>query len=86
MKARNPVARPLKQYASLQPGGVIRWSEAQRVYRQHTSGDRDGYHFNMRVTRVLRQHFTKVEGVRGFYMLDSMLVPEETDDLEPANP
>lgn len=63
------------------PGGVIRWSEAFAVYGEHSKGLQS--YWGMNLSRVFDRYFTKVEGVRGHYVLDSMIEgdPTEHDSL-----
>ena len=69
--------KEIKRMASSQPGGVIRWRDAQAVYlRESESARRDNrrgsYNFHMNMKRIFKRYFKKVEGVNGFYVLKSM--------------
>lgn len=70
----SPTAR-IVSFARLQPGGVIRWREARRIYIEHSAAAQrwircgGPFHFHMALGVVLRRHFEKVDGVDGFYVL-----------------
>lgn len=78
-----PTARIIRRALS-QPGGVITWGEARLEYirsslsaQREVRGPSTSSHFHMSLHHVLRRHFVKVEGVRGYYVHVSMLEGEE---------
>lgn len=79
--ARNPdgpTALILK-LAREAPGGVIRWAEAEGAYRR---GSKYGACNHMSLGNLLRRHFDKVEGARGFYVLRSTIYNDDAaEDL-----
>ena len=77
-RKEGPTAAILRE-AKNEPGGVMRWGEAEMLYRSASYSARREYsmnssrrskHFHMSLQRILRKYFTKVEGIRGFYVLN----------------
>ena len=68
------------EFARRQPGGVIRWSEAEGIYREESKQARRGQGFKQNVGRLLKKHFTKVGGIRGFYVLDETIVGDPSEE------
>lgn len=77
-----PTARIIERALS-EPGGVIRWREAREEYisaspSARTDVRRGGpFRFHMALGKVLQKHFTKVEGIDGYYVHNSMLEGED---------
>lgn len=67
----------IKEFARSQPGGVIRWGEAERLYLSHSENARRGRGFHMNLKRIFDRHFVRVDGIRGFYVLASEIVGED---------
>jgi hypothetical protein len=77
-RANGPTAKVL-ELARKAPGGVITWSEAQGAY---ACGSAAAKH-KLSVSNVLNRHFEKVEGMRGAYVLSSMISnPDWDEDME----
>lgn len=79
----------VRQYAASRPGCVISWSEAQAAYK--TGRVRDyansmvpgAAHHKMSISNLLRRHFTRVEGAKGLYVLNtSMTNHDHEEDAE----
>lgn len=96
MKKPHPT-REILRLAQAAPGGVIRWYEARDAYlseseaarrderRAMRKGNRNGNRaYHMSLQRVLDRHFTSVGGVKGFYVLDHMIVGDTDGDVVDA--
>lgn len=76
---RRTATREILKFARQQPGGVVRWSEALAIYNREADGAATGL-FGKAVSKIFTRHFTQVEGVRGFYMLDSLMDGDNAED------
>lgn len=83
-KPKGHPTREIIRFAQQAPGGVIRWCEAENIYRQESDQWRRGKAFMQNVSRILKTHFTKVDGIRGFYVLDHMIAGDTASDLVEA--
>ncbi len=64
--------------AAKAPGGVVRWVEAKNAYIQTASryvAANRGFHQN--IGRIFKKYFSKVEGTRGYYVLNDSICHEE---------
>jgi hypothetical protein len=77
--SRPQPTKKVLEFARQQPGGIIRWSEAEMVYRMESKAARRGHGFMQNISRIFDRHFTKVEGVSGFYVLDETIAPDPTE-------
>lgn len=86
MRRPNGPTSKVIEFAREQPGGVITWSEAQGAYARGTVIDYRGVpvkaasHHKMSVSNVLRQHFNRVEGAQGMYVLRAMIDNPDWDE------
>lgn len=94
-KKDGPTARIIER-ARTEPGGIIRWHEAEDEYcsassvarherMQYNSLRSRGHkypsaHYHSSVGRVLKKYFLKVEGTKGFYVLKESIT--ENDPLD----
>lgn len=77
--ARRGATRHIIQRATVAPGGIIRWHEAESWY-QEIAPQRAGWAgWKMNLSRLLKRHFVQVDGVRGHYMLRIAGIPSERD-------
>lgn len=72
----------IRDFARLQPGGVIRWREARDCYLCCSHAPRRDERMGMRnyhvhIGQVLKRHFTKVEGTDGYYVLTETIAGED---------
>jgi hypothetical protein len=78
--ARRGATRNVLERATRQPGGIIRWSEAESWYQEVAPQRTHWAGWKMNLSRLLKRYFVRVGGVRGHYMLRSFGEPLEADD------
>lgn len=91
-RANGPTAKVL-ELARNAPGGVITWSEAQGAYAQgvvpirsrsgpQTQVQGAAAKHKMSISNVLKKHFTRVDGIRGTYVLRASIAnPDWEEDM-----
>lgn len=77
--SRPKPTKKILEFARKQPGGVIRWCEADGIYRKESPNSRRGQGYQQNIGRIFDRYFTKVEGLRGFYVLDESIAPDPTE-------
>lgn len=76
-----PTARIIDRARS-EPGGVLRWREANGEYLRasfaaRVNKSRGETNYKMGLGNILQRYFVKVEGIKGFYVLKEMLEGED---------
>ena len=76
---RGRPTREILLFAQKAPGGVIRWGEAQHIYERECPTALRSY-IGMNISRILKANFTKVEGTRGFYVMNHLICGDPTEE------
>lgn len=79
--------RAVVEYARAEPGGVIRWREAEDEYcrhsepaRRHRRRGENNHHIWLK--RIFDRHFVKVDGINGFYVLKETIPSQSEPEVD----
>lgn len=76
---RIPIHKRIYDLGLHAPGNVIRWNEAESLYRAWSNAAKANFvrgatQHHQNVSRILKRHFVRVEGASGYYVLKDSIV------------
>lgn len=79
MAKKTGATAAILEFARQTSDGIVKWSEVDKIYCSKSTSKKLQYYRgrHMNIGRIFNKYFVKVEGVRGYWMLEESIVGED---------